>query len=519
MTAQSFKWFAMVFGVLPFLVYAFSLRSKVRTVDSYYLASKDLSKRGLFSTLAATWLLLGNVVVAAMILGGFYGVLNWWMIITWVLGFYFISRHATAIKSALDRREKTTLHSYLSERFNSVYLRKFAATVTFFVSIGIISLELIIGMALFVSFSEPDNFAPLLAGVVLAVTITLYCSMGGLTAVVRSDKFQLGGIIISLGVIAGIAVLILMDPSKRDLVPASSYDLSWSNHASIGWPYYVGLLFLQVPLLTGDFGTWQRIKACKTEVPGPEIRKAFKGVGLLNLFLWAILVFAGVAVATIGLEEVGQSLSSSQFYSSAEPLIDLLVAAKIYTSETIGNILIFSIVIGMLWALMSSADSYLLIAQQTWTTDVFDKSSAEIQSNPNESVDRGRKLSSVIMLISLLVALAAVCREAPLVSLVFIIFGSQTALAPLALYAIRDDIEPSSSGSVPIVMAFLGFVGGILFGVWATFISNDSFYINNGAYLTPLIAFVTPMLGLVFVDLKRNGLKGLGTLIRHFVGT
>ena len=43
-------------GVFPLLVFALVIGPSVRTENAFYLASEDLSKRGLFATLGASWL-------------------------------------------------------------------------------------------------------------------------------------------------------------------------------------------------------------------------------------------------------------------------------------------------------------------------------------------------------------------------------------------------------------------------------------------------------------------------------
>ena len=132
------------------------------------------------------------VIVAAMFLGGIYGWLNWWMILTWGVGFWFVGRHAGNIKTALG--DTQTLHTFLEQKYNSPQIKNFAAIVTFVVGIGIIALELIVGMALLVTFTGNAVY-PMIFGVALGITVTLYCRLGGLTAVVKSDRAQFLGIL------------------------------------------------------------------------------------------------------------------------------------------------------------------------------------------------------------------------------------------------------------------------------------------------------------------------------------
>lgn len=506
---------AVVIGIVPFLIFAKRLSSKIKSEDDYYLASNELSARGLFDTLMATWLLLGNVIVAAMFLGGIYGWLNWWMILTWGIGFWFVGRHASNIKTALG--DTQTLHTFLEQKYKSPQIKNFAAIVTFTVGIGIIALELIVGMALLVTFTGNIVY-PMVFGVVLGITVTLYCRLGGLTAVVKSDKAQFYGIFAALVVLLVVSLAILLGPLERNVVPPASYDITWQTAFSAGWPFYVGLFFLQVPLLVGDFGTWQRIRASKAHSAG-ELRRTFFSVGLLNILLWTVLVFAGVAVATIPSGIVDPVISSSLFYASAQPLIDLMFitdSGLIGLNGLISSVLVFIVLVGMIWALLSSADSYLLIALQTWTTDLT-KRALPPQGDMPDTVRRGRRAAGWFMFIALLIALITVCSGVPLVSAVFIIFGSQTAVAPLALYALRDDIDLGDFGSVPTVAAILGFSGAILYGSWATFFSSNPFHQNNGAYLSPVIGFLLPFSALVIMDVKKNGWGALIKSVRHIL--
>lgn len=524
----------LIVGIFPFLVFAVVIGPSVRTEDAFYLASEDLSKRGLFATLGASWLFLGNVIVANMILGAYFGWTNCWAIATWAFGFWLAGRHASHIRTKYGTL--ATLHEYLASTYATPAIKYIAAFITAIVALGVISLELIVGMALIVPLSPDLHWLPFAFGAILTLTIAWYCAQGGLTAVVKTDFYQLIGIMAGVFSLLAIAIILLRSPIATKQLSPDLYRPSLAMLAAPGWPLYLGLFFLQVPLLLGDFGTWQRIRATRM-MERDRLAPAFTGVAVLNTVLWSIMVFAGMALTTLG-DDYSNILQDSPLYPTAGPILQVMQIAgdsNLGIGGVISAVLLFALILGLVCAMMSSADSYLLIALQTLANDFFGIKTAKEPStsvvdalaqaedapyNTNVTIAPsahdeeapvlfGRRVAIVLTLVAMGAAVATVLSGINLLSAVFIIFGSQAVLAPLAVFALRDDIDPIEHKLVAGLSAAIAFVVAVSYGIWAVFLSSDEWHIVNGPYLVPVIAVILPTLALGVSALARGGWPGL----------
>lgn len=530
---------AFAVGIVPLLIYAWSIARKVRSDSAFFLASEQLEAADLFSTLGATWLLLGNVVVANMFLGMFFGWNCWWVVVTWGIGFWLAGRHARRIRESYGT--DTTLHQFLARRYNMPAIKVIAAIITAVVGLGIIALELIVGMALIVpalpAMGEGvARFLPFVFGFLLILPIALYCAFGGLTAVVKTDKVQIAAIIVGM-----LAILIMAcrwlwgTPGiSPESIPQESYVPSLASAAVPGWAFYVGVFFLQVPLLLGDFGTWQRIRATKL-AEKTSLRSAFNITALLNVVLWSILFFVGIAALALPANDV---YSASLLYPVAQPILDAIHAAFMpgaFGGTILGWILVFAFATGLVCAMMSSADSYLLIALQTVASDFLGLSkedrtdtassidppssgtlpvagsqetrqqSAQMSEDEHSSgaVTFSRMAAIAMSIVAFAAAVTVILSGIDLLSFILIVFGSQAVLAPLAVFALREDVDPA----VYRVEAALGGVFGFLlafgYGIWGVFFSGSEYHAMNGPFWVPAIAVAIPLLVFILSALLR----------------
>jgi Na+/proline symporter len=161
---------AILAVIIPLVIYSLRLSYKVETDRQFFQGVHKLSAEDLFDTLAASWLMLGNVFLANLFFGMMYGWKNFWLILTWFWAFKFMMRHVGAVNTALKTHD--TLHSFLSTSFGSDFLRKMAAFITAFTGFGIIALEIIVVMALLVPVAGVGSpWLPFVAGFAILLTL------------------------------------------------------------------------------------------------------------------------------------------------------------------------------------------------------------------------------------------------------------------------------------------------------------------------------------------------------------
>ncbi len=500
--------------IAPLVLYSLRLSYVVRSDDEFFLGRHTLSARDLFDTLAAGWLMLGNVFLACMILGKYYGAHNWWLILTWLCAFLFMMNHVESAAHAI--KSHRTLHSFLKSKFASRSIRVLAAIITASTGIGIIALEIIVVMALLVPVTgHASPWFPFLAGFAILLSLALYAVFGGFSAVTDTDRFQLIGVILALlSLLFLIVRAIANQVVSIDQVLAALRPTFASSGTSAYW-FFAGIFFLQVPLLLGDFGTWQRIKASSpTEISAQ--RKTFGKLGLLNAAAWLVLVATGIVLAAVPSGKLPQ-YPDSFLYATAAPIVDLLSLSMIpsqFGQPYVGIALTFFLVAGLVCAMMSTADTYLLISLQTLYEDLLPQRPSETKGT-QAGIRIARIFAVFAILTSFLIALYVVLNKANFIPIISLLFSLQVALSPFALFALYY-AEPASLRLTGIASLCATICACAGYGLWAIFspAAAGTYHQINVTFILPVGAFVIPAGALLLHVLIRSGPRATWILLK-----
>jgi SSS family solute:Na+ symporter len=475
----------IIITVFGYTAYAVSLSRHVTSVRQFFLHTERLSREDLLYTYTASWMLLGSVMLAVVILGLVAGIANIWTIVTWALGFVILSRHAVRIKELTSREGTTTLHSFLGRRYGRPGIRILASSFTIIAALGAFALELIIGVALLqvVPGFSSTVYLPLAASVFFTLALAFYAAMGGFEAVIRTDRTQLFFIVIgTLAMVGLVAFHAASNPHLVSQIPnylfkpqtSSQWSELWS---ATGSAFIVGLLFLQFFLMLGDMGSWQRIIASAS---GRVAALALKKVAWWTALLWIVFVVVGVLLwshpSPDGLFPNPENILATQ----AEPFPSLLRLAspEVFLGATwVGLALVGLITAGLITAMLSSADTYIVVMMQTLTQDlVFANRRRKQQEVPgasdSENLDAAmlrfaRRYLYVMAFAGLAFFWVLMLLGFDLLTLVFVIFGAQATLAPLAVAALSEDLTLERYATPALVSALIGFVAAYAAGVYA----------------------------------------------------
>jgi SSS family solute:Na+ symporter len=184
----------VVFFLIMGFVYAcvgYYASLRIQTNTDYFLAGRRLGSLSVASTLIATQ--LGG----AMLLGtsqwaytyGYYGFAYCFGA---VLGFVLL---AVGFASKLQQCNVTTVAEIFELHYHSVFLRKFASSISIISLWGILVMLVVASRALIVSIGDLHEWA----FIFFWFSIVLYTMVGGLHAVVATDKVQLPFILSILG--------------------------------------------------------------------------------------------------------------------------------------------------------------------------------------------------------------------------------------------------------------------------------------------------------------------------------
>lgn len=501
---------AILAVITPLVLYSLRLSYRVKSDREFFQGVHTLSARELFDTLAASWLMLGNVFLACLIFGKYYGVWNWWLVLTWLLAFLLMMKHVGSVSKALTSHH--TLHTFLFTSFDSRLLRVIAAVITAATGIGIIALEIIVVMALLVPVAgDAAPWLPFVAGFAILLTLAVYSVLGGFTAVTSTDTYQLYGVVV--GLIALVVVMIRAVAggvtSVGDVWAAKSP--SFASSGTEPFWFFAGLFFLQVPLFLGDFGTWQRIKACAPNSI-PAQKKTFGLLGIANAVAWIVLLIAGIVLATIPAGKL-PGYPNSFLYTTAGPIVDLVSLSSLsgqFGGQPLGVLLVALLVIGLVCAMMSTADSYLLIAIQAFYDDILpDKCLG--QRDATSGVRFSRIFAIIAVIVSFVIAIYVVLNKANFLPIISLFFSLQASLAPLAILALYHS-APSRFRLTAVLSLIVTCGACIAYALWALFIVDGktptgAYHQVNVTFVLPVAAFIIPLIALWIHVVCADGLK------------
>lgn len=506
--------FAILAVIIPLVLYSLRLSYSVKSDREFFQGVHTLSARELFDTLAASWLMLGNVFLACLVFGKYYGDKNWWLVLTWLLAFVLMMKHVGSVSKALTTHH--TLHSFLFESFSSRMVRTIAALITAATGLGIIALESIVVMALLVPVAgNAAPWLPFAAGFAILLTLAIYSVLGGFTAVTSTDTYQLYGVIAGLCALVVIMLRALFAGIVSTSTVWAAKSPTFSSTGTSPLWFFAGIFFLQVPLFLGDFGTWQRVKACAPHSISDQ-QKTFGKLGIANAIAWAILLIAGIFLAAIPAGTL-TAYPNSFLYNTAGPIVDFISLSSHpgqFGGQTLNIILVIVLVVGLVCAMMSTSDSYLLITIQTFYDDIL-PDSFHGKKDGTSGIQFARLFAIVGVVLAFGIAVYVVVNKANFLPIISLFFSLQASLAPLAVLALYYP-QPDRFRLTAILTLIVTCVGCILYTRWALFIVDGktaigAFHQVNVTFILPVVSFLLPFFFLfvhiAFIDGPRCAVR------------
>ncbi len=359
------------------------------SLKDFYLAGNGLGSFVLLLTLYATQYSANTMLVTpAEVVNKGMGMILILGYMTAIVIFYLV--YAPQLYQISRKLNFITPGDWFDYRFKRPALTLMANLILVFVSVNFL-LSQLIAMG-HIASGITEGQIPYKAGVIfLAFVVMIYESLGGMRAVAWTDVFQ--GIILFVG-LAGLFVIVMPDTSevskisqwlienepKKIGVPAPQFQVYWASTVlmiGIG-----GSVYPQVV---------QRIYAAKSV---RVLRQSLGAMVFMPLATVLILFLLGV-------------ISIPYFADNQEVSNDVVLPEmlRLWANEsTLSFGLMIMVVIGLLAAIMSTADSVLLSLSSIVAKDILGKS---IYRNvPEERLTRiGKIFSWIVMFLMVLVAL------------------------------------------------------------------------------------------------------------------
>ena len=365
-----FAYLAMLIGLG---VYA---HRKQQDVEDYYVAGRRM---GPF-TIACLW--MASWVGGASIVGSSsrafdMGITSVWYITAIALGcLAFGLTMAARIKQEGDELAHLTFPDYIEHRFDAK--TRFVSTIVMMISYVAVSAGQLVAAAAILQVLLGWDYN--LALIVAAAVVVGYTAFGGYLAVTYTDWLQFVLLLVGI-VVVGMPIAISQAGGWADLqaaLPATHFDLGAS-----GWGGIVSLVASIVMSFYVGMDSYTRCYAARD----PETAR--------NGTLLAVVFIIPMAISATWL-----GLSAAVMFPDADISDGILT---MFVLETFPVGLKGLVLVGILAAIMSSADICILSASANYSKDIHARFLQPEMSN-DEILQLGIKASAVIGLLALLMA-------------------------------------------------------------------------------------------------------------------
>lgn len=351
-------------------------RKKI-TLEDYWVNGRKTGTFVFIATMFSTYVGVGAILGTAGIAfsGGGLAILS---IAASFLFYFFIfgKFFAPKIKNFGDAHRAYTLPEYIEHRYSRRAMI-LTAILYFFTYALYIALQ-ILGIGIFVNAFVGIN--PTLATVIGGLVVVLYTGIGGMRADVRTDVFQF---IIMLSLLFVFLPILFINGGGFEAIANLPFEfLSGQGFA----PWYVivfAFFFIGAGVLSSA-EIWQRAYAAKDE----EVTRR-------GSFYTAILVFLFVAMAVLFGIYGKILLPSADQNNVVSDLLQNLVPTGLY-----GLVLA-----GFFAAILSSADTMILITSMTLVRDIYHKSLKKKQENEEDILKLSKKVTLILGTLGLIIAL------------------------------------------------------------------------------------------------------------------
>ncbi|MGD1904819.1 MAG: hypothetical protein ACFB0C_02360 [Leptolyngbyaceae cyanobacterium] len=447
--------------LLPATLYfsvAYRERKNILNIRDFFPLKRSISTGEYRSTTVAAGMSLATVIIAFINLAPALGITLFVSVVTYSLSFLLLYFCAGRIMRANPQND--TIQAYLGKTYGSSSVKNIALIFSLIGYISIFSMELLVGVTVLEPFLGSGTF---LFSLVYLVFTIVYTLMSGYRAVIATDKWQLRFILVSIASLLVLAIVETQQAPAVDFVSTfSSVATSWVP----AWAFIIGIAVINLPAPISDAGTWQRL--CSTK----DIQSAKRGLIQVSRFfavLWAVIVILACYY--------GRVAAATGF----DPTQETLMAHIMRTFATSGPgfiVLLFLFVLGLFSAMISTADSLLIVVGQFFSIDILKLNPED--SEPQRVMQKARLSTAAIAVISFIIFTILRFLKFDVVQLVFAIYGAQLAMFPSVFFSLffnkkinLKKVRHAASASI-----LSGFIGGWSSALYGRF-SGDSNWLFN----------------------------------------
>ncbi len=315
---------------------------KNKSAKDFCVAGRSLNKWTAANTMAATAIGSGTTIgVCSMAYSA--GISASWILIGYSLGFVLI---AVLIGKRIYNLDVLTLTDVIGSHYNGT-VRNLTTLLVLISYVGVACAQFVaLGNIMMVLLGIHYSTAVLICGVV----VILYTTLGGLNALSQTDSYQL--IINLIGVMVIIPIIGFSKTGGfSDIV--ASVDASFFSMGSYGLVTTLGFFSWIIPQAFLSQELWVRIFACKNEK-----------LAVQSTMIASVAIYLPYAISVVSCGLIAAAVLGPDVQGDALPA---LISA-------LGNPVIEGILLaGLIAAVMSCADSVLLVASTNLVHDLWAK--------------------------------------------------------------------------------------------------------------------------------------------------
>ena len=467
--------------LLPCVLYvwlALRERPNVKSLADFFPLTRHLEGKAYSRSTVSAGVSLATVILALINLAPFLGLGLLVTIGSYAVSFLFLRWGAATILRANPAND--TLQGWLGSAYDSKGVRLTALLFSFVGYVSIFSMELLVGVTVLEPFVGKNVMAFALIYLIFMIT---YSVISGFRAIVATEQWQFRF------VAAAVAVLVLLGPmlafGGEKPVPLGEIAAGLLHKWAAPWAFVVGIICMNLPAPFADAATWQRLCATRSE------EDARRGLG--SAVPWFILIWGGLIVCAslIG----GISAHTGAFDPAKSSLMNHLMAT-LAQGGALKLALLFLFVLGLFSAMITTADSLLLVSAQMFVQDLRRIQPSKDSAANALGLRTARTALAVIGLLSFTVFALFQWLKFDVVQLIFAIYGAHIALFPSVFAALflKRYLRLEKAWLGAALSTALGFIAG-----WGSALFGKNTGKTDWLYNAPAVSLiVATVLFLVF---------------------
>jgi len=438
--------------LLPSLLYlrlAIKEHPSVKSIRDFFPLTRYLEAGAYSRSTVTAGISLATVILALVNLAPSMGISLLTTIGSYAASFVVLYFAAPAIHHR--NPQNLTLQAFLAAQYQSPTVGRVSVAFTFIAYVALFSMELLVGVMVLEPFVGDWVLA---FSVTYLVFIVGYSVISGYRSIVATEQWQFRFIVLAVAMLP-IALVMLIWRAKTP-VPLGQITSEIFGTWSAGWPFVLGILAMNLPAAISDSGTWQRL--CSTR-SATDAQKGLLGAIPFFILLWGTLIVVSCYIGKV-------AISSHAFDPRTGTLMSF-VLDSLSGGGPLGLVVLFVFMLGLCAAMITTADSLLLVAAQMFVLDVMKVDPEAVA--PKRGIRVSRIALATIALLSFVVFLVFKLLKFDVVQLIFAIYGAQLALFPAVAAAVflptRLRLSHASlAAASSVIVGFVGAWGSALYG-------------------------------------------------------